>query len=218
MRIGVVVVGLAVLLGVRTARAEGPETARPSRARDVAVRISGLERSVSLEVVASDTDDIVASCTGPCTFRAPRGRYVVYTTDAATGDRRQVGLRLRHDSHFYYRAGDSTAKTTGLVVGIVGPTLIFTGFLLVLPALFAGTCASDQGCSSEGKSNAARIGLGAMLVGAIATPIGWTTFASNRTKLIEQDTDAEARRGLQLRVGVARFGPDSLGLVGVGHF
>jgi hypothetical protein len=210
MRIGVVAAGLLVLFCSKAVQAQEPEGVASVEA-GVAVRISGVERTVSLRIADRETDRTVALCRGPCAFRAPRGRYVVYSTDAETGERRELGLQLRHDDHFYYRAGDDSAKTTGLVIGIAGPALIVTGMFMLFPALMA----QDP---TDGQQNAARIGLAAMWVGAVATPIGWTTFASNRTKLIEASPNEARRDGLELRLGLARFGPSSLGIAGTGHF
>ena len=41
----------------------------------------------------------------------------------------------------------------------------------------------DSNCGNDRDHVAAEIGLGVMAAGAIATPIGWTMFAHNRTRL-----------------------------------
>ena len=215
MRVGVVAVGLCLLLGSKMARAEGSARAP---AEGVSVRISGVLRSVTLRIADEDTDRTVASCRGPCSFHAPAGHYTVYSRDDETGDRHELGLRVRHAGHFRFDAGDSTAKTTGLVIGIAGPTLIMTGFILIAPALLSNSC-EDNECSSNGQRTASQIGLGALVLGAVATPIGWTMFASNRTRFVEMHAeDTSTPETFSLRLGLAGLAPGAFGVAGTGRF
>jgi len=224
MRFEVVAVGVCVLLASTTAWAEDngrdEGNGRDTRAADsgVPVNITGELAGVSLRVADAETDRTVATCKGACSFRAAPGPYTIYSFDPASGERHELGLRLRHASQFRFSAGDSTAKTAGLVTGIAGPALILTGFILIAPLLLSSIC-EDSNCSSQGQRTAAQVGLGALVLGAVATPVGWTVFASNRTRLVEVNPEeASATPGFSLRFGIAGLGPGAFGIASSGHF
>lgn len=83
-----------------------------------------------------------------------------------------------------------------------GAVSVFAGLLLTLPVVMSSMC-HDSNCVSDDERTAARIGLGALVAGAVATPIGWSLFAHNRTRL---------RPIEDFRVGVVGVAGGGLGL------
>ena len=211
------VVALA-LLATKPARAQEAEGATKGASAEVPVLITGAASSVQLRVVDTDTDETVAQCQGQCLFSAKRGRYTVYTRDSAAKTRRQLKVVIKGRSHFVFEEGNDAARDGGLVLGIVGPAAIFTGFLLMAPALLSSGC-HQQDCTTAGEELAARIGLGLLIGGVVMTPVGWTVFASNRAHLtLRSDSAASLAPAPRLRVSVAGVGVAGLGLVGAAHF
>jgi hypothetical protein len=183
MRLWALWLGLGTwLLGVGSARAQELDTWHGDDPLRVPVVFSGLGGSVRLEVAEADTEHVVAECQRRCVLYIAPGRYVVQARNLQTGADHQIGIRVRGASRFVFAEGDDTARTTGLVLGIVGPALLLTGMVLITPVVMSAGC-HDPDCTTEGEGKAARIGLGALLVGAIATPVGWSVFAGNRTRL-----------------------------------
>jgi hypothetical protein len=183
----------------------------------VPVKISGVLRTVTLRIVSDDTGEPVAFCRGPCAFHARPGRFTAWSFDEESGERHEIGLRVRRASHFNFEPGDDTERTAGLIVGIAGPTLILTGFILVAPVLLSSMC-EESNCTSEGQQTAGKIGVGALLLGAIATPIGWSMFSSGRTRFVQTSTeDTSTQRLFSLRLSLAGA-PGGLGIAGSGRF
>lgn len=208
MRIGAVAAGLWVLLGATSAFAEEP----------VSVTIS-VESEAALRVVEADTQRPIASCRGACRFKALPGSYTLYRLDPDTGVEQELGLYLRHASDYNLEDGSPATKRTGRALGIGGLILMGAGALLVMPAALSSMC-EDNNCVSKGERTAALIGLGSLLVGGIATPIGWSMAKHGRPRLIDSSTDEESAStsSFQLRVGLSAPAPGAYGLGAVGTF
>ena len=215
MRIGAMAVGLCLSLAAKQAWAED-DTAPQG---PVPVTISGAKQSTSFRVVEvhDDVERTLVTCDGSCSFAIPPGKYRLYSSDTRTGEHDDVGMRVRHATNYRFQEGNRSAKNTGLALGIGGPILVGVGAILILPALFASICEGST-CMTDGERTAAKIGLGSILVGAIATPIGWTMFGSNRTKLIDLREDVAVSRPFQLRIGLGALAPGAFGLAGTGRF
>jgi hypothetical protein len=170
-------------------------------------------------VVEADTERPIATCHGACSFKAPPGSYTLYRLDPDTGVEEALDLRLRHATNFDLEDGSPATKRTGLALGIGGLILIGAGALLLMPALLSSMC-EDSNCTSQGERTAAVIGIGSLVVGGIATPIGWTMAKHSRTRLIDESTDEESAStsGFQLRVGLSAPAPGAYGLGAVGTF
>ena len=172
--------------------------------------------ATALEVAPSDRSaGVVASCTEYCDFWAVPGKYTLYALDHSSGERKRLSLRIKQSSRFELIAGDDEARDTGLVVGIVGSAAAVTGLVLTAVYLLSATC-EDSNCTTQTQRDAGMVGLGLLLGGAILTPIGWTMYASNRTKLKRIDDRAyrAAETTHQVRVGVVGVGLGGLGLGG----
>lgn len=166
----------AILLAVpRTARADEP----PRLAR---VHIAPPEAGQS--VVIHDDDRVVRPDHYGDLEIAP-GDYRLELVDAQG---RSLGITAVHaqgDDTWHVEPPDRTAKWIGLGAGIAGPVLIMAGaamMIRVIP-LDGGACYND--CPTPGDQRLAGLGFVMLLVGAIATPVGWTTFAHNRHPSIE---------------------------------
>jgi hypothetical protein len=207
---------LLAALSATIARAQDAPRSTPRAGAEVPVLISGAAPSVKLRVVDADTDETVAECQGRCLFSTKRGRYTVYTRDAVADTRRQLSVVIEGRSHFVFEEGNDAVRNGGLVLGIVGPAAIVTGFLMMTPALLSGGC-HDPDCTTDGEQLAARVGLGLLIGGAVATPVGWTVFASNRARLVLR-ADSSTRLAPRLGVSVGGVGGGGLGLVGSARF
>lgn len=198
-----------ILLRVGSAQAQ-EEATQPAH-----VVIEGGSPEVELRLSRGSSDETLLRCQGRCEFFAPKGRYRLYARDANTGAEHELGLRVRHSGRFRLRQGDSSARTAGLVVGIAGPVSLVTGMVLLLPSLMSAGCHDSGGCTTQRERTAGMVGLGLLLGGAIATPIGWVVFAQNRTRLEQLRGAAPPER---FRIGLAGVAPGALGLSGVARF
>src|SRR5688572_29809451 len=105
--------GLVAALLLRVGVARGQDEAPDP----VHVVVDGGSTDVELRLSRLRSEETLLRCHGRCEFFAPRGRYRVYARDLRTGRQYELGLRVRGPSAFRLRQGDSSARTTGLVVG-----------------------------------------------------------------------------------------------------
>jgi hypothetical protein len=205
----------ALLLGAGTAQAE---QASPD---PVHVVVDGGSPNVELRLTRGNGEETLLRCQGRCEFFAPRGRYRVHARDSSTGKEYELGLRVKHSSAFRLRQGDSSARTAGLVLGIAGSASVLTGMILVLPSLMSGLCHDSEGdgCLTEGERTMGKVGVGLLLAGAIATPIGWIMFGQNGTRLVLLD---EQRSGVapgdRFGLGFGGVAAGGLGLSAMARF
>ncbi|MEI9941860.1 MAG: hypothetical protein WDO69_31995 [Pseudomonadota bacterium] len=207
-----------ILAGTAHAQAPPPEWNPPQYLAHISIQAAP---STELEVVPSGGGTgsaAVAHCTEYCDFWALPGKYTLYSRDHSTGERKDLSLHIKQSSRFELEAGDDDARTTGLVLGIGGSAAIITGFILIAPALFSAMC--EGPCETKGEQDAAAVGLGLLLAGAIVTPIGWTMYVHNRTRLKRIDERSRRANEItdQVRVGVMSIGLRGLGLGGVATF
>jgi hypothetical protein len=174
--------------------------------------------SMHLRLVPAGSKEAVADCVGICDFSALPGRYTLYTHDASTGADHELSLRIRRSSRFQLQQGDDGLRDAGLVVGITGSVSVVAGLFMVMPLVLSSMC-EDWNCTSDDERLVGRIGLGLMLGGIVATPIGFTMFAHNRTKLklIDESPYEAQSSGPSLRLGVMGVN-GGVGLGGVGTF
>lgn len=160
----------------------------------------------------------VARCTEYCEFWALPGRYTVYAHDSLSGERKQLSVRLKNSSRFKLQAGDDQARNTGFGIAIGGSAAVLAGLVLVMPVLLSSIC-EHENCTSESERDAAAAGLALLLAGSIAMPIGWSIYASNRTRLrrIDERSYQATETTGQVRVGLVGLG-GGLGLGGVATF
>ena len=165
-----------------------------------------------LEVVPSGGTGLppVARCTAYCDFWAPPGKYTLFAHDRSTGERKNLSLRIKRSSRFEFEAGDDGARSTGLALGIAGSVSLLVGLVLILPAMMSS--------SSDSERDGATVGLGLLLAGAVATPIGWAMYSQNRTRLTRIDEGSYRPTETKVRVAVIGLGQGGLGLGGMVTF
>lgn len=161
----------------------------------------------------------VARCTEYCEFWAFPGRYTLYTRNHSNGERKDLSLRIKQSSRFRFEAGDDDARAAGLALGIGGSAALVAGFIMITPVIMSSMC-EDSNCTTQGERDVATVGVVLMLAGAITTPIGWTMYVRNRTRLkrIDERSYASAESGTQVRVGVVNVGLGGLGVGGMVTF
>ncbi len=152
----------------------------------VRVHIAPPRAGQRLRIAPVHNDDAVAlNCDAECVLDLVPGHYRLELFDR---DGRSLGsTRVDADIDALWRITppDRTAYWAGLTTGIAGATLIMAGFFLISPVLPIGGNECHNDCATDTQRRWAGIGFASILVGAIATPIGWVTFAHNRRPSVE---------------------------------
>jgi hypothetical protein len=146
-------------------------------------------------------------CTAPCSAEVPPGEYRFETTgpDLADGS---VVANVSSPTRVSTQGGSKSAKSGGLVLGIVGSAITAIGLVgLLIEATYRscgyfdayGRCQDDP--STTDSRHKGEIAFGVVAgVGAVLATIGWIEFASNRTHM---DTQTFAPPPPTTTVGVA---------------
>lgn len=131
-----------------------------------------------VEIARREDGIVLAACRQGCVAMLPAGQYRVrlFRGDAVIGERR---MRLREPATWTVTAHDRSTRDAGLVLGIVGSAFVLTGAILTLPVVMGAMCHDSEGCTDEGETTRARIGLPLLVGGAVMTPIGWVMFGRN---------------------------------------
>jgi len=203
---------LSIMIAAETAHAQAPPPLWYSPANLAHISIQAAP-ATELEVMPSGAaagSAAVARCTQYCEFWAPLGRYTVQARDPSTGERKDLPLRIKKSSRFELEAGDDSTSTAGMFFGVAGAIALPIGLI----TLAAGVTSSGDDAS------ATRVGLGLLLGGAIATPVGWSMYASSRTRLtrIDGSSYTRAQTASQVRLGLTGGGRSGLGLGGTVTF
>ena len=180
---------------------------------------------VELEVVPSrptpsyPSAPLVARCTEYCDFWTFPGTYTLYARDQSTGESKQLSLHIERSSRFDLQLGDDADRATGLGLGIGGSAAIFAGLIMMVPVLLSVMCEGPS-CTTDAEQQVAVVGLGLVLGGAIATPIGWSMYIHNRTRLkrIHERSYQALESPNQVRVGVVGFARGGFGLGAIATF
>lgn len=131
---------------------------------------------------------ILGSCVGNCTFQVPPGTYYVESGETDTLRSGKKKIVVSGSTLVDVSPGSKSQRTTGLVMGITGPVLIFVGMigLLVTAASDAvdDFCYDDSGSSSScRREEPSYTPWVAALVGGIGfTTAGWIMFGVSGTK------------------------------------
>jgi hypothetical protein len=128
---------------------------------------------------------VLDTCDQECTVWLMPGRYVLRVDERdgySGGDRTLI---VKEPRTYVVTQGRTTAKTTGLVLGITGTVLLPLGFAALTPAVMSANCHGDCGGVNGGVALA---GLGAIVVGAILTPVGWAMYNRHRVRLRPEDS------------------------------
>lgn len=134
----------------------------------------------------------VSSCTGNCTFNVYPGTYTIYVEESADARKGKKIVSVSGPTVVDVSPGSKSTRTTGLVLGIVGPVATFVGGigLLVVAAERSVNdttydCTSYSGCTTNTTHNDPSYTPWAILfIGGIgATVAGWVMFGSASTKI-----------------------------------
>ena len=210
---------IIALLTAGHAHAQDDDDSASAEPRRSHVSIRSSEGSLDLRIVPLGESEAIVECSGHCDFWALPGRYTLYTRDHETGVQDALSLRVKGFSRYDLVQGNDSARDVGLGVGIGGLVSIFTGLVLTMPLLMSSMC-EDSHCASDGDRLAAGIGLGALAVGALAAPLGWSVFSHNRTRLrlLDQDPYAASHTEPNVRLGLVALPRGGFGLGGVAAF
>jgi hypothetical protein len=149
----------------------------------VRVKLSGPDPRLRFQIFSygADSENAIHTCGNPCRVRLPRGEYRVLVSggpDRVSGART---IRVVGESNFTFSLPARSTKNIGLGLGIAGPAVALTGLYIIVFAHEDAAChdSCEEG-QQRGVPTAAYVGLGVMAAGAVATPVGWIIFASNR--------------------------------------
>jgi hypothetical protein len=150
----------------------------------VPIELRGSLPALRLEVQDPRSRRPLAYCDGACSAMIVPGRYRFFanaTADTLGGGR---DVDIREASRILITPASEARRSTGLVLGIVGPALMVVGAVLFVSN-------PGGGSSSElGTGDAAVAGVGMMLTGVVLTPIGWVMFGtSSRPKVLVTPLD-----------------------------
>jgi hypothetical protein len=127
----------------------------------------------------------IATCTGNCTFHVPPGQYSIEVDGSDELRPGKKTINVSGHTVVDISPGSKSTRTTGLVLGIVGPVATFVGlFGAVIVAAENSNkdfeCRNTSTC--ETKSDATAWVL--LMVGGIgATTAGWIMFGTSSTKI-----------------------------------
>ena len=201
----------AVVLAVSafaTPAIAGADDERESRP-GISVRVDSVPLEMRAEIERSDDGEVVLRCLDACVTVLDPGRYRLRLR---TSDGETTGTQIANITHpvvFHAVGVDSSAATTGLVLGITGAAIAVSGVIIFGLVALASMCEGDCGPPR----GVAIYGLVALSVGAIMTPVGWTMFAHNRRVFRREDV----KEHLAASAPTLRFGlvPGARGASGV---
>ena len=135
------------------------------------------ETPVRLELQMPDTRQPVALCAGACTAYLPPGKYrlEVHPAGETRGGARVVNIP--GPSSLFVTPRSEGMRTSGLTLGITGSALLVGGMVLLATALSDDWDA--DGRSSRRNDALVPLGVGAVVVGLVLTPIGWIRFGKS---------------------------------------
>lgn len=142
--------------------------------------------------VCTGDDVVVARCIGSCSLSLPRGFYRLVVLGEGERGVSSSEFAVTGPGSMTFDDPNPTVENTGLVLGISGSVLLFTGSLLLLSAICIDECPDNNA-----RRDRALIGLGALVTGIVLTPVGWSMFHRGRTPYLHEQTQPT------LRVGVA---------------
>jgi hypothetical protein len=207
------------LLGTAHAQTPAPQ-GYPAHLSHVSIQAAPATQLEVVPKTGAMDSPAVARCTAYCDFWAPPGKYVVYARDPLTGERKDLSLRIKQSSRFELQPGDDDARATGLAVALGASAAVVVGMVLVMPVLVSSACDGEDCTTTNLQRDTAAVGLGLVLAGLIATPIGWIIYGSNGTRLkrIDERSQRASESQSQVRVGVVSVGPGALGLGALASF
>jgi hypothetical protein len=165
---------------------------------------SDLRMELKLLSMAGNPDYVDRSggilCTGSCRLEVPPGKYRmrVIEPDGKTSERT---LTIREPEKFWVGPVDDSARTTGLVLGVVGSVMVPVGIILMLRGVEEDI--ANPNSSSDGQE--LLFGLMLFAAGAALAPVGWVMFGRSGKFSLDRQAlaQAEAAQRPRLTLGVA---------------
>jgi hypothetical protein len=165
----------------------------PTYAPTAAIVIRNDAGPITHRLLTNDGKMLVAECVGDCTMQVPVGSYVFESSDTAELRSGRKKLSIGGPMVIEVSPGSKGQRTTGLVLGSVGPAAIFVGLIGALVVAVSNStrslnCSSSSSargssydCDRESTSAVPWLLLSAAGVGA--TIGGWIMFAKSGTKI-----------------------------------
>ncbi len=168
-----------------------PATARAQTAPLVPIAIYP-ETPVRLELQMPDTRQPVALCQGACTAYLPPGKYrlaVHAGSDTRAGNR---VVNVPGPSALFVKPRSEGMRTSGLALGIAGSALLVGGMVLLATTL-QDDYDGDGYRDDNHRATLVPLGLGAVVVGLVLTPIGWVRFGKSLRPAVDVEPLGAAR-------------------------
>jgi hypothetical protein len=130
-------------------------------------------------------------CDGSCRLDVPPGRYRLRVTEP-DGKMTERTLRIRQPERLLVGPVDDGARTTGLVMGVVGSVMVPVGLYMMLNA--AAISASDS-IAERGDSDGPQLmlyGLMVFVTGAALAPVGWVMFGRSGKFTLDREALASS--------------------------
>ncbi len=155
--------------------------------RRVPVVLVGARPEVSLRIRPLGDPKSEKDCGQSCVASVRPGNYEVSVFEKGqdTGSRKFV---LTYPERLTFTPPDQKAARTGLIVGIAGSVVFEAGVILTVIAYFPSLSECADSDCSEAAGWVGPVGLGSLLAGAVAAPIGWVMFANNSDPAVERTT------------------------------
>jgi hypothetical protein len=156
-------------------------------------QVPGLTYEVYPARAKPGRDRPLVTCGGACRLALRPGKYRVRLRSTPTTSGGERLFEIEESSQVLVSPRSSAAAYFGLSLGIVGSVAVFSGAVLLGPSVISANCHDGDRCEDHETQGA--IGLGLLVAGAVATPIGWRMFARNlrpRAEVIPLSAD-EAR-------------------------
>jgi hypothetical protein len=136
-----------------------------------------------LAMVLEHDDNVIASCSTPCTVTVPPGTYWLQLS----GDDEQLRVltKVSRNEQLTVMPPNSTVKWAGLGLGITGAAAGTVGVALLFSLAWGRLGPACDDCDQRG-SWIVPTTITTLAFGAVATSIGWTMFGRNRKPSVER--------------------------------
>jgi hypothetical protein len=164
----------------------------------VLVRVTepGPAYDIYRERIVPGADSPLESCRNGCDITLPPGRYQVRVRGRSEKARH---FTIAEPSRLVVEPPSESDRSFGLALGIVGGALLALGSAFVIAASTStNDCAGALDCAEKG-GRMAGMGLAFFAVGAVATPLGWVTYAHSFSPAVRVDPLATTARRSTIR-------------------
>jgi hypothetical protein len=148
-------------------------------------------RAASPEIrfeVRIESGAVVARCVGGCTLQLPLTSFELVIIDERGIPGSGKRFEVTGPGKLEFEGPHTDLAVVSAIVGGAGAAMVLGGSVAVARNLCTEECQD-----SEAKANRANLGLAAMALGTLLTPIGWYMFGHNISTTIHQDELREPR-------------------------